>query len=123
MAWSNCMISAGLAPRLFPIAVFIVWRLKIVPGTGHILFQETQITKCAGFRALPGTVLRFRQSSVKGLVDECVHGLSDAHYAREHDAPYISTVESAGGGDGDDAEPDGCGEEHGSDVSAGEYTS
>ena len=36
MAWSNCMISAGLAPCLFPIAVFLVWRLKIVPGTVHV---------------------------------------------------------------------------------------
>ena len=40
MAWSNCMISAGLAPCLFPIAVFIVWRLKIVPGTVHALLRQ-----------------------------------------------------------------------------------
>ena len=38
---------------LFPIAVFQCQRLKIVPGTGHVLFQETQITKCTEIRALP----------------------------------------------------------------------
>ena len=37
---------------LFPIAVFQCQRLKIVPSTGHVLFQETQITKCAKNRAL-----------------------------------------------------------------------
>lgn len=31
------MISLGMVPGLFPFAVFIVWRLKIVPRPGHVL--------------------------------------------------------------------------------------
>ena len=36
---------------------FLVQRLKIVYGTGHVLFQEARITKCARFRALSETVV------------------------------------------------------------------
>ena len=40
----------GLAP--LSNRGFLVQRLKIVHGTGHVLFQEARITKCARFRAL-----------------------------------------------------------------------
>ena len=40
----------GLAP--LSNRGFLVRRPKIVHGTGHVLFQEARITKCAGFRAL-----------------------------------------------------------------------
>lgn len=54
------------------------------------------------------------------MVDERVHGLGNTHHAREHDAPRVGAVESAGGGDGNGAEQDGCREGHESDVSAGD---
>lgn len=80
-----------------------------------LLFSHANATiKCNS------TVLRFRQFSVKDLVDERVHGLGDAHHSREHDAPCIGVVESTGGGDDDGVEPDGCGKVHIPDVSAGD---
>lgn len=54
------------------------------------------------------------------MVDERVHGLRDARYSCEHDAPCVGAVESAGGGDGDGAEQDGRREGDESDVSAGD---
>ena len=54
---------------LFPIAVFQCQRLKIVPGTGHVLFQETQITKCAEIWAL--------STSVAGLTYTLGQNISD----------------------------------------------
>ena len=54
------------------------------------------------------------------MVDERVHGLRDARYSCEHDAPCVGAVESAGGGDGDGAEQDGCCEGYESNVSAGD---
>lgn len=57
------------------------------------------------------------------MINQGVHGLGDTDHSRERDAPRAGVVESAGGGDGDDTEQDGCGKVHGSDVSAGEYTS
>ena len=40
MASSNCMISLDMALTCFSIAVFYVWRLKIVPRPGHVLFHQ-----------------------------------------------------------------------------------
>ena len=45
----------GLAP--LSNRGFLVRRPKIVHGTGHVLFQEARITKCAGFRALSTIML------------------------------------------------------------------
>ena len=60
---------------LFPIAVFWCWRLRIVPGTGHVLFQEARITKCAGFRALSST----KRSRSRFLATHCKPCISTAH--------------------------------------------
>lgn len=34
------MTCLGMSPGLFPIAVFIVWRLKIVPRSDHVPFHQ-----------------------------------------------------------------------------------
>ena len=66
------------------------------------------------------TTLVFTELAVEGLVDERIHGLCDAHYSRENDAPCVGAVESAGSGYGDGAEQDGSGEGDESDVSVGD---
>lgn len=62
----------------------------------------------------------FGQLAVECLVDDRVHSLRDAYHSGEDYAPRIGAVESAGGGDGDGAEQDGCREGYKSGVSAGD---
>lgn len=64
--------------------------------------------------------ISFGKLSFEGLVDERVHGQCDAYHSCEDDAPCVGAVESAGGGDGNGAEQNGCGEGYESDVSAGD---
>lgn len=54
------------------------------------------------------------------MVDKRIDGLGNTHHSSKYDAPCVSAVKSAGGGDGDGAEQDGRCEGRKSDVSAGD---